>query len=391
MHTASKFSDEYLFLVWLLHSSIILLLAYVNPNHYTTIDSHYYLESADNLLSGNGYSIFENNFYNWNSTFPPGYSLAISITSLLTCTNVLVASKLVNILASGVWMIYLNCWFGKEKTTVLCCILFLGSFLKIWAHTWSEPMFLIVLFCWTYHFFKLNNNPQISRKTFSYLFLLGLLLMFIRYAGIFIVPLTLAFCLNQIRKKNYKRASSYAWLLTGWATLFIFYLSFNQYQSGEMFGGKRFYENISILENLTAFSKGILNEFLVRDMNFQVFEISSMIGIGIQTAVIFLVFTKKNQRISKPSSLTINFFVVVIAYIIFLFTVRIFSPFDEPGYRLLAPFSFLALCGFCLVFDLKQFSTQLKFALLTLILFSWLDLIPGHDFGIKLLKVLTAL
>ncbi|MCF2445461.1 hypothetical protein L0657_15975 [Dyadobacter sp. CY345] len=391
MCSGSKISDYCLFLVWLLHSSIILLLAYVNPNHYTTIDSHYYLESADNLLSGNGYYIFENNFYNWNSTFPPGYSLAISITSLLTTANDLIASKLVNIAASGVWLIYLNRWLGKEKAIILSCILFLGSFLKLWAHTWSEPLFLIVLFCWTYQFFKLNNDLQISRKTFSYLFLLGLLLMLIRYAGIFIIPLALACCLYHIRKKNNKKAKAYAWLLTGWATLFIFYLSINKYQSGEIFGGKRFYGNISISENLTAFSKGILNELLIRDVNFELFNISSMIGTGIQTVVMLLLFIQNNQRINKPSSLTIHFFVVAIGYNIFLFSVRIFSPFDEPGYRLLAPFSFLALCGFCLALDLKQFSTQLKCALLTLILFSWLDLIPRYVFGIKLLKVLTTL
>jgi len=125
-----KIRDYHLFLIWLLHSAIILFLAYINPNHYTTIDSRYYLESAANLLSGDGYTVIENSFHCWNSTFPIGYSLAISIVSILTGTHVPIASKLVNIAASGIWMIYLSHWLG-EKSIMLSCILFFGSFLKL--------------------------------------------------------------------------------------------------------------------------------------------------------------------------------------------------------------------------------------------------------------------
>ncbi|SEJ61786.1 hypothetical protein SAMN04487995_5509 [Dyadobacter koreensis] len=40
MWSIPKIPDYYLFLIWLLHSGIILFLSYINPNHYTTIDSH---------------------------------------------------------------------------------------------------------------------------------------------------------------------------------------------------------------------------------------------------------------------------------------------------------------------------------------------------------------
>ncbi len=148
---SGKWNPNYhLFLLWLFHSSLILFLAYINPNHYTTIDSQYYLESAKNILEGHSYTIREENGFHWNGTFPAGYSLAIALVSFCAKINVLWASKIVNIVATGIWFFFLNLWFGRNKSVLIGCILLLGSFLKLWPHTWSEPLFLVILFCWTY-------------------------------------------------------------------------------------------------------------------------------------------------------------------------------------------------------------------------------------------------
>ena len=387
MWSIPKIQDYSLFLIWLLHSAIILLLAYINPNHYTTIDSHYYLESSSNLLSGEGYTLVEDNFYRWNSTFPIGYSLAISSLSFLTGTSVLIASKLVNIAASGIWMIYLNRWFGREKSIILSCILFFGSFLKIWAHTWSEPLFLIILFCWTYQFYKLNKNADFSKRSFAYLVFLGFLLMSVRYAGIFIVPTAFIFGIDFLRKKNFSKVKFSGCLALTWTAFFAFYLWINKRQSGTWSGGERFDGKVDIVENLKTFTKGILNELLIRDINFEVLIPTSIIGTGIQIVVIFLI---SKQKIVK-SSLAIHFWLIAIGYLFFLFTVRIFSPFNEPNYRLLAPFSFLVLCGFGLTFDFNKFAKRVKYGLIMLIVFSWLDLIPRREIKIKLSKAFSAI
>ena len=388
MHIQLKNQDYYLFLIWIFHSLLILLLSYINPNHYTTVDSHYYLESASNLLSGKGYSIVENNSCNWNSTFPIGYSLTISCASFLTHTNVLIASKLVNIAASGIWLMYLKRRFGREKSVILSAILFLGCFLKLWAHTWSEPLFLVILFCWTFDFYLLNRHSQISKSTFCYLFFLGISLIAIRYAGIFIIPLTLVFCFKHFQRNNYIKAKVCAGLTFGWATFFILYLLLNKYKSVDFFGGERFDGNIQIIGNLITFSKGLLNEILISDINFEVFSFLSIAGMAIQTfAIILYCF----QKIKNLSSLTIYFWIIAAGYFFFLFTARLFSPFDDPGYRLLAPFSFLFLSGFCLILEFDQFSKRMKYASFTLIIFSWLDLIPRQNFNIKLQQVFSAI
>ena len=87
----------------------------------------------------------------------------------------------------------------------------------------------------------------------------------------------------------------------------------------------------------------------------------------------------------------LHFWIVAGGYLFFLFIARLFSPFDDPGYRLLAPYSFLALNGFCLILDFDQFSKRLKYATFFLIIFSWLDLLPRQNVDIKLLQVFSAL
>lgn len=384
MRSYPKIRDNALLLTWLLHSAIIMLLTYVNPNHYTTIDSHYYLASASHWLCAINFNIAGRNFYDGDSIFPIGYPAAISAVSLLTSTHVLIASKLVNILASGVWLIYLKRWFGKERASWLFGILFLGSFLKLWAHTWSEPLFLIILFCWTYHFYKIDKY---SKNTSAGLFMLGVFLIVTRYAGIFIIASTFAFSVYHYQQGHHLKAKRYAGQSFGWALFFIFYLVLNKLLSGAWYGGDRFDGNISILPTCAAFSKGILNELLIRDISSGGLNLLSFMGLGIQSAAVYLIIQHKRYPLS---ALTIHFWLVAAGYLVFLFTARLFSPFDEPGYRLLAPFSFIALGGSCLIFEIRKPSKLLQYVLYILIVFSWLDLLPQQDFKAKLCKALNA-
>jgi len=387
-----KISVPDLVWVWLFHTSLILLLTALNPNHYTTTDSRYYLESAENISAGKGYTILENNSYKWNSTFPIGYPVTISIVSLLTQTSVLIASKLVNILASGVWLICLNRWFGKKKAVILGCILMLGPFLKLWAHTWSEPLFLIVLFSWTYHFYQSGRISHCSVSKTSYLFILGITLISIRYAGLFIIPLSLLYAFYKLLKKE-KSTALYLTLLTfGWIVYLVGYFQWSKYQSQSYFGENRFEGNIVFTQNFFLFSKGILNEiFLLRDMDFQSPDILCYCALFIQIIILTALFkqlTSKKVFDKKPSSETLHFGITSLAYLIFLFIIRIFSQFDEPGYRLLAPFSFLLISGFMMYIPVQKFSRTVRYLLLLLVVFSWMDIAPSQNFKGKLLKSL---
>lgn len=373
------FKTNYLLLIlWLIHSGLVLFLAYINPNHYTTIDSQYYLQSADNMLAGQGYTIREGNEYQWNGTFPIGYPAVISFVSFFTKINVLWSSKLVNIAASGIWLFFLNQEFGRRKSVVLGSVLFLGSFLKLWAHTWSEPLFLVVLFCWVYHFNYLTNSPNVQKSRIIYVLILGLLLMLVRYAGIFIIPVALGYAVFWIYKKEKNKSLLFGLLAFFWSLGFVCYLYLNQYQSGEWYGGDRFKRRISIVENISAFSKGLLNElFLNQNTDFQSFDLLFLTGITFQ---IFIVLLLRKQWINKIviSKWAVTCWIIAGFYLVFLFTLRILSHFDEPGYRLLSPFTFLVLYSLLHSVPEEKLTGRLKNLLIVFIVFSWMEIIPKN-------------
>jgi hypothetical protein len=374
------FKTNYLLLLlWLIHSGLVLFLAYINPNHYTTIDSQYYLQSAGNMLAGYGYTILVGNEYRWNGTFPVGYPAVISLVSFLTRTNVLWSSKLVNIAASGIWLFLLNQEFGRRKPVVLSYILFLGSFLKLWAHTWSEPLFLVILFCWAFHFYHLAYSRSLQKTHIIYLLFLGLILMLIRYAGIFIIPLTLGYAVFWMYKNEYRKSLFCGLSAIFWSTGFISYLYLNKYQSGEWYGGNRFKGSFLITENILVFSKGLLNELLlIRNTDFQSSDVQFWAGIIFQVLIIILI-RKHLSKTNTATNLTLTFWIIAFSYLIFLFILRIFSHFDEPGFRLLSPFTFLILCGLLHSIPEEKLTYKLQYLLAVFVIISWMEIIPNDD------------
>lgn len=373
----SKWNSNYhLFLLWIFHSSLVLLLAYINPNHYTTIDSQYYLESAKNILEGHSYTIREENGFHWNGTFPAGYSLAIALVSFCAKINVLWASKIVNIVATGIWFFFLNLWFDRNKSVLIGCILLLGSFLKLWPHTWSEPLFLMILFCWTYQSYQLANSSELSISKLVSVLVLGFLLMLFRYAGIFFIPLTLGYSIYYFRKDENIKSLIALLLSIFWSVSFIFYLLLNYQNSGEVYGGPRFEGIIRIGENINSFAKGLINEIsFFGNFTFHSLEVFSVIGIGFQILLTALIVQELGSKFFITNWVKHNF-IIAFAYLIFLFIIRIFSQFDEPGYRLLSPFTFLVLCGLVCGISDEQITMRLKNLLIVFVVISWVEIIP---------------
>ncbi|MEO6687051.1 MAG: hypothetical protein ABIN24_13860 [Dyadobacter sp.] len=382
---SGKLSPNYsLFTLWIFHTTLVLLLAYINPNHYTTIDSQYYLESARNILEGNGYTILEENGFLWNGTFPAGYSLAIAFVSFLTKTNVLWASKIVNIGSAGILFFFLNLWFGRNKSVLIACIFFLGSFLKLWAHTWSEPLFLVILFGWTYHFNQINTEPEFSKSNFIYTFLLGIGLMFVRYAGIFIIPLSLCYSVYYFWKEEKQKSLVLIVLSVFWSAGFLFYIFLNYQNSGELFGGSRFDGNILITKNVISFAKGLINETaLFGNTTFQSIDLLFLTGISSQIFISILIIKELKSHFAL-TNLNKSLFIISSFYLVFLFVLRIFSHFDEPGYRLLAPFTFLFLCGIVCGISDVQITVRLKNLLIVFVVFSCVEMIPKDGLVEKL-------
>ncbi len=368
----------FLVLIWLGQGTLVLVLAYLNPNHFTTIDSGYYLESATHLLHGEGHTYLANGRLIWNGIFPVGYPAAISLISLITGIGTLWASKVVNLVASAVFLYLLRHWFGERKAVVTGCILLLGQFVKLWAHTWSEPLFLVILFAWAYLFFN-------SSKSYILIFLIGTSLMLVRYAGIFIIPFTGILAVADFRKTQKVQARSRLLLALGWSVVMGIYLFYNFSQSGEWYGGPRFTKSEPFMQSIAQFGQGILNEFfLFRDTDFIHFDLLFVAGLLLQMILIFFFFRSNNPpTLFLPLSLRFAWG-TAFAYLIFLFIIRLFSPFDAPGYRLLAPFSFLFF--WMCVYRISDTTFNGRRALtggITLVA-SWLHLLPQMGMEAKL-------
>ncbi|MPR33312.1 hypothetical protein [Salmonirosea aquatica] len=368
----------FLLLIWLGQGTLVLLMAYFNPNHFTTIDSGYYLESAMHLLRGEGHTYLVNGRLVWNGIFPVGYPAAIALVSLLSGLSPLWASKVVNLLASTVFLYLLRHWFGERKALVTGILLLLGQFVKLWAHTWSEPLFLVLLFSWAYLFF---NSP----KSYILIFLVGTLLMLVRYAGIFIIPLAGILAVVDFWEMQRVQAQSRLLLALGWALVMGGYFYYNFSQSGDWYGGARFEENLPFLQSMVQFAQGTLNEFfLFRDTDFTHFDLLFAAGLVLQVALTLLFFAGYKAPVLTPFSSVRFAWLTAFAYLIFLFTIRLFSPFDAPGYRLLSPFSFLFFWGILYRVPDNTFSCKRAFIGGVAVIASWLHLLPQTNLESKL-------
>lgn len=358
------------FVLWLIQGTAIFTLATVNPNHYTTVDSGYYLSSAQALLDGEGYVIREDDQRIWNGYFPPGYSLCIAGIAFIFQVSVLWASKVVNWLASGLLIYFFQRKFSPGAVVILGAFLCSGIALKLWVHTWSEPLFLSLLFIWCYYY---SRDRQRSGWL---LFGLGSLLIMVRYAGIFIVPVLLLSPGN-ITLRSRRTDTG---LALGLTMVFLLILWNNYSQSGEPYGGSRFTEVTSLTETTKLFMIGLINEILlIRDINGQGIDWLSFSGIILQTVWCVIILKSgsiKQMDLSFCVKAARPFISMAFCYLIFLFVLRLFSPFDAPGYRLLSPFTFLIITGCLSGLTLKE-NPRKYFPWIFLIIISWLHLLPS--------------
>lgn len=371
-----------LLLIWLLQCGLVLSIAYLNPNHFTTVDSGYYLASATNILQGNGHRYAENYRLVWNSIFPMGYPVVIALISFLSGLSVLWASKVVNVLASGVLLVLAWRWFNPNRAILLGCILLLGQFIKLWAHTWSEPLFLCLLLAWAYYFFNFPTR-------YWPVFFLGMAIMLVRYAGVCIIPLSMVLGLTNMYKKRSTVAKYQIYYSVGWSIFMVLYLGFNSMQNVGILGDDRFKNPISLWDNSLAFAQGLLNEvFLSRDTDFLYFDVLFWIGLALQVSIFIAFFTTRNVYKLKLDRSVHYLLTTSVSYVLFLFSARLISPFDAPTYRLLAPFSFLLLAWLLFIIiprkeDLKKY----QYLGIATILFSWLHLLPQVEINTKLQEV----
>ncbi|MBD2700382.1 hypothetical protein IC229_07040 [Spirosoma sp. BT702] len=372
-------------------------LSWIHSTHCTSVDSSYYLQSAANILTGRGYVVNANGQLVWNSTFPMGYPFLIVMIAGLFGIPVLVASKLVNLIAlcffAWVWARRL----GISRAFWLLSIWVLGGFLKIAAFTWSETVFLVLLAEWVWALHRLLNVS--SLRWAARLMALSLSLFLVRYVGGFVFGLLLLLVLlRQIFPNLFQKryVESHQGLFTSWGTdialagfvLMGVYFWINHHFSGTFSGGERFLPTESPGELALLFGRSLLNEFLlIRDFSPSAPNVLAWIGLGLQTILMGVFYRRHRFLLPRSvmllrSHLLSNLFILTgITYVVVLFTLRTISPFSEPNLRLMAPFSFCLFSAFFLNVGRWPVYWQRRLLpyWLVLLLLSWLQLLPQNN------------
>ncbi len=392
-------------LLLLATGGLVLGLCVVNPNRFTTVDSGYYLQAATNLLNGQGYVIRDNGQLVWNGIFPIGYSVLIALSSFLTNLSVLWASKLVNVLAVSLSAIAWLYRIGTTRTLWLLSVWWLGGFLKILASTWSETVFLVVLAEWVWCLFRFLPEP--TRWHAARLFLVSCALFLLRYVGGYVVLTTLLLTglswLNRQRLERTLRLTfgqgALVWLLIcslAALTGFRAYFYLNNQLSGSPFGGERFLttEPAPVLAQL--FGQSLLNELLlIRHYTPNQPAGLTWFGAGLQTFLSVGLYARWRRhtgvRESAPSlgALSRLFMLVGVTYLLVLFALRTISPFSGPNLRLMAPATFCLLSATLLwISASRQLRHLVRPVWISLLLCSWLQLLPQADMTRKLNRIL---
>lgn len=381
---------------------MLLALVCINPNRFTSIDSGYYLESAANLVAGNGYVIRQNGLLVWNGTFPIGYPALIATLSGLTGLSVLSASKLVNYAAFCLSGLAWKRRLGSQRSIWFLSVWYLSGFLKILAYSWSETVFLVLLAEWVWQLHGFLRVPATGRM--AGLSLTGLALFLVRYVGGYLVGLTVFLTIlirvfpdwSQARSGPFFRALMRRRLLAvsgfGLGSM-SFYFWLNQLFSGSFWGGERFLPTESGPALFLLFGQALVNEgLLLRDFIPGEANTLAWLGLGIQLLVLghfrWRVRHWRHQTASIPRLTLLSwlFLVTGVVYGLTLFSLRVFSPFAGPNFRLMAPFTFCVLLA--ILHWVGNWPTQWQRFLRPywqlLLLFSWLQLVPQVDFSRKL-------
>lgn len=391
----------------------LITLIILNPTHFTSVDSGYYLQSAANLIGGRGYVVEEDGRWVWNGTFPIGYPALIAAGAGFSGLSVLWASKLINImvvvLSAGLWLRRV----GPERTLWLLSIWWMGGFLRILAYTWSETLFLVLLAEWVWVLSGFLQSPTLRRAMWLVVLSLGLFL--VRYVGGYVVGLmallSVAIYLFPNRTGSLlgivvrPRTAGLLLIIAGICLAGMgAYGWLNHQLSGSLWGGERFLPTESTASLVILFMQSIGNELLlIRDFLPNGNNGLAWAGVIIQLIWLLQLRRRLSQTTSPlqpgtpdqlPNSVPVStlsrlFVGVGGVYVFVLFGLRMVSPFSGPNARLIAPVTFCVLMAFLLWVGTtpNDWQRKLRPYWLVLLVCSWLQLLPQVDFSAKMALV----
>lgn len=348
-----------LIIIYLMIVASISLRSYVEATNYCSPDSEFYLRVASNILNGKGiiapqeYPFDERTPESHFAVWPVAYPFMIALGSKITSLNVLVASKLVNLLFLGLIFILMFHWF-KEGAWFPALYFFSYSKMEVFSYTWSEGPFLFFLLLLCYFLAHLETKYLVIKVAMC------LLLMFLlRYAALVHFVGVGCFAVYLLVRRYEKKGLKLLLSVCIAAVPCLLYLWNNKYHSGFYTGLKRFTpEEISNWFSFSSSLVGVGNEFLWARNYFILhhnFTWIFALFLIIELILGYYLFRKRHYMeqpiLNHSSKVLIATGLFYLLGVIILQRLHACAHFD---YRILAPFSTpIALALFYAIFQQK--------------------------------------
>jgi hypothetical protein len=377
-------SDRILILFFCLLSSGILFNYYHHPHGFLSPYSNHFLAIAQNLLNGKGYFEVDGQGTRFNSILQVGYSTLIFTAAKILKLNIVLASKVVNLLAIGLSLAMFRKLFGKQAW-IYGTVFFIGNIFSVFCNTLAEGT---LIFCLIWLNFALIQFERTKKNHYlSYMVLAALLAFFVRYIGIFSLGLFLGagfyyFSINQ-KKESCKIFS--VLILSGLGMgLFLYY---NYLETGFISGAIRKSATETPLELIIMYSKALVREFNLIYSNisygFNTFNVKLfLISFAAELVLLFAIFgpkLKTEPTAVKPDICFYLFFGTGLIYIMLVTIIRWKFKLDPLGARFMAPFTamvYLALIRWVLLKAGRKLMQKVKQFVIIMALCSFVLNIP---------------
>lgn len=332
-----------LLLVFVLGSLAIVSRAVFFEAYYLSPDSKQYLGLAQNLLDGKGFYLAKGEGKVFFSVWPVGYSILVAGISMIFHTSVFWGSKILNIIFLLLILLIIKHIFKQHSHTYYFLLLW-ASYIEIFSFSWSEAAFIfgMLWFSYSVYCFVINGHPlsAISLGGSSmYLFL-------IRYIGGFSVCFVGIMAVYYFILKRYKKSISLIVVLLFQIILVASYLYNNFQETGYITGISRPASTENNLEMLISLLGAIFFEaspLLSGCGEFWKFIVSLIVQ-----SIVVISFASNYSKYCvnknyKNDEFAFTCLCVGLFYLFSIISLRWISDFDDFGYRLLAPGTFLLI------------------------------------------------
>ncbi|MHB9293385.1 hypothetical protein Holit_02506 [Hollandina sp. SP2] len=353
--------------------------AYISP------DSTNYLRAAQSLRDG--YGLYVNaaagDTGTYFSIWPIGYPAMIALVSLVTGTEIYLASKILSIIILAA-ICGMFCFRFRETAWVYALIVTNLGFLQIFWYTWSEQPFILGLIWISFSAADILNSEHIRLSHYVSICLASLLLFFSRYIGAFSVGVIgilavyyLFLGISRQKKEHIKKALLLTTVMFIVAVAIVVYLYTNKLKSGYMTGMERIPITEHPLVLFIKLCKACLDE--IRNVFYSFFRLSY--GLTIILCIISVIccsYFRLHIRFRRYISVqAVSLLIIGLLYWCSIVAMRFSANFDSFSYRLLFPASalfFLGIVSIILTYKdawiYKINSTSLKYILFIIILAS---------------------